>query len=77
MLWHFDHDIYRMTCSLKVQAIRINLSQGKTKLVRVDREFALTKFKLADGKLLWKSGQIQGISDLVHVSRGFELTEFE
>ena len=77
MLWHFDHDAYRMTYTLKVPAIRINLSQENIKLVRVNWEFALTKFKLADGKLLWKSGQIQGISDLVHVSKEFELTEFE
>ena len=51
MLGHFDHDIYWMTYSPKVQAVKISLSQGKTKLVRINGEF-----KLADGKLLWKWG---------------------
>lgn len=56
MLGQFDYDIYWMTYSPKVQAIKISLSQGKTKLVRINGEFALTEFKLADGKLLWKWG---------------------
>lgn len=56
MLGHFDHDIYWITYSPKVQAIKISLSQGKTKLVRINGEFALTEIKLADGKLLWKWG---------------------
>ena len=64
MLWHFDHDIYRMTYSLKVQATRINLSQGKTKLVRVDGEITLTKFKLADG-IYYTQSAVPHLWDLI------------
>ena len=48
-----------------------DLSQGKVKLVWVSREFKLTKFELADSKLLNKRGQIQGKLDFVWVSGGF------
>ena len=64
MLWHFDHDVYRMTYSLKVQATRINLSQGKTKLVRVDGEITLTKFKLADG-IYYTQSAVPHLWDLI------------
>ena len=48
MLWHFD--VYQSKIFPKFGVVKVKFSQWKVELARVNREFELVLFELADSK---------------------------